>query len=424
MQNEGARFLGVRIFQVLVIIAWIFFAVLGLQGIAERLWHGHHAANYGSYVVWGLWVSAYIYFIGLSAGAFLLSSLIYVFDFKQLENLGRLSLFVAIVTLFMALLSIWFDLGRMDRFYNVFLYPNFTSMMAWMVWLYTIYTIIMILELWFSLRPDLARMQSVGGIKGMIARALAFSRGPLSPEQEERCLDYLRILAITGVPLAITFHGGVGALFSTLAARPFWHTPLMPILFLTGALVSGGALMTFIVAAFWKNGDAEYREMLTLLGKVVLGLLIFDVVLEWAEYSIPMWYGVGHEVDLLNKVLFGEFWWVFWLIHLGLGTLVPLLLLVFGGDRPAAVGLAGLLIAITFMTVRLNIVIPGLIVPHLRGLESAYVHPRLVFHYVPSFFEWKVTFFVVAVGMTLFFLGYWLLPLIPVKDQQNLQAAA
>ncbi|MBC7353802.1 MAG: polysulfide reductase NrfD, partial [Thermogutta sp.] len=92
MQNEAARFLGVRVFQVLVIIAWIFFAVLGLQGIAERLWHGHHAANYGSYVVWGLWVSAYIYFIGLSAGAFLLSSLIYVFDFKQLENLGRLSL--------------------------------------------------------------------------------------------------------------------------------------------------------------------------------------------------------------------------------------------------------------------------------------------------------------------------------------------
>lgn len=109
------------------------------------------------------------------------------------------------------------------------------------------------------------------------------------------------MLAIVGVPLAVAFHGGVGALFSTLSARPFWHTPLMPILFLTGALVSGGALMAFVVAALYPHRDDEYRQMVTYVGRAVLGLLIFDVVLEWAEFSVPMWYGVGHEYDLLMR---------------------------------------------------------------------------------------------------------------------------
>jgi molybdopterin-containing oxidoreductase family membrane subunit len=135
------------------------------------------------------------------------------------------------------------------------------------------------------------------------------------------------------------------------------------------------------------------------------------MILEWAEFSVPMWYGVGHEYELLMRVLFGPFWWVFWVVHFALGTVVPALLLTWRPQRPWAVGVAGLLVAVTFMTVRLNIVIPGLIEPHLQGLQNAFVHPRLTFSYIPSLFEWQITFFVVAVGATLFYLGYRFLPL-------------
>jgi molybdopterin-containing oxidoreductase family membrane subunit len=151
--------------------------------------------------------------------------------------------------------------------------------------------------------------------------------------------------------------------------------------------------------------------MVSFIGRAVLGLLIFDVILEWAEFSVPMWYGVGHEYDHLMRVLFGEFWWVFWILHVALGTLLPGALLVFRGSRAWAVATAGLLIAVTFMTVRLNIVIPGLLDPHLRGLQNAFTDHRLVFWYVPSWFEWRVTFFIVAVGAALFYLGNRFLPL-------------
>jgi molybdopterin-containing oxidoreductase family membrane subunit len=187
----------------------------------------------------------------------------------------------------------------------------------------------------------------------------------------------------------------------------------MPILFLTGALVSGGGLMAFVVAAFYPHRDDELRQMVSFIGRAVLGLLIFDVILEWAEFSVPMWYGVGHEYDLLMRVLFGDFWWVFWVLHVGMGCLVPLFLLVFRGDRLWSVGLAGLLVAVTFMTVRLNIVIPGLLDPALQGLQNAFTDHRLVFWYVPSFFEWQVTLFIVALGSALFYFGHRFLPLIP-----------
>jgi molybdopterin-containing oxidoreductase family membrane subunit len=398
-------------FRTMLWILWLLGAGLAAHGIYQRMFHGHHAAAYGSYVVWGLWVSAYIYYIGLSAGSFLLSSLIYVFGFKQLQRIGKLSLFVAIVSLFMALVLILFDLGRMGRFWHVYASPNFGSMMAWMVWLYTAYFLLMCVEMWFALRPDLARWSAEAGMRGSIGKRLAFSAGPLTAEQEDAGQGWIKWLAAAGVPLAIAFHGGVGALFSTLSAREFWHTPLMPILFLTGALVSGTALMGFTVAAFWPTRDDIWRRTLHYIGRAVLGLLIFDVILEWAEFSVPMWYGVGREYGTLMQMLFGEYWWVFWVLHFGFGTVIPLILLITRGRRPWAVGLSGFLVASTFMAVRLNIVIPGLIEPHLQGLQNAFQDARLRFSYFPSFFEWEVSLAMVVLGTAIFYLGYRFLPL-------------
>lgn len=401
-----------RFVAVILFLLWIVLAGFGAPGFIARFTEGHEAAGYGSYVVWGLWVSAYIYFIGLSAGAFLVSSLIYVGGFKQLERLGRLALYTAICTLLMALVSIWFDLGRMWRFYRVFTDPNFGSMMAWMVWLYTAYFVLLLVELWLASRSELAHQGATEkGIRGWIGRTLSFSQGPLTEAQRERSESWLRTLAAVGIPLAICFHGGVGALFGTLSARPYWHSPLMPVLFLTGALLSGGGLLTFIVATFWPERDNQWREAVRFLGRALFVLLLVDIMLEWAEFSIPMWYGVGHEYELMTRILFGEYWWGFWILHILLGTLIPLVLLGGFPKSSSATAVAGLLIAVTFMVVRLNLVVPGLVDPHLKGLAEAYQHPRLSFDYVPTLFEWQVTLFVVSIGMLLMYLGFRFLPL-------------
>jgi protein NrfD len=372
---------------------WIAAMIFGGAGIVERVLYGHQLAAYTSYVPWGMWVAAYIFFIGLSAGAFLLSSLVYVFGVRSLERIAKLSLFTAAVTLAMALLSILFDLGHMERFWEVFARPQFHSMMAWMVWLYTGYFTLLLAELYFALRGNWNENANGEGSAG------------------DRKI--LRILGAIGIPLAIAFHGGVGALFGTVAAREYWHSALYPIIFLVGALLSGGALMTFIVAFFWPKRDEAWLESLRFLSKLVLGLVIFDFILEWAEYSIPGWYGIGAEYHLISYVLFGPFWYVFWIIHLGFGVLLPVALLA-SSKRPAVLGLAAGLVAVTFFAIRLNLVIPGLISPELQGLQTAYLDPighRLQFTYLPSMFEWQVTIGVLAIGVALFYLGYRYLPL-------------
>jgi molybdopterin-containing oxidoreductase family membrane subunit len=352
---------------------WAVAFLLGLLGLWQRLTYGHHFAAYGSYVTWGLWVSAYIWLTGLSAGAFLLSSLVYVFHVKPLERLGRISLLTALITLLMALLSIWFDLGHMERFFYVFIRPNFQSMMAWMVWLYTAYTILLAAELYLVLKAP-ARMK------------------------------LLQILGAIGIPIAVAFSGGVGALFATVAARPYWHSPIVPIFFLTGALVSGGGLLLGISAFLYPMLPQERKNLVQFLAKIVAGLLLFDLLLEWAEFSVSLWYGFGEKVRTLHLILFGPFWWVFWIVHLLLGSLIPLYL-IFTKKEPAPLGIAGFLIAITFMAVRLNIVIPALVTPELEGLQTAFRDQRLRFDYIPSLHEWLVVLFIVSLGIALFYLS-------------------
>lgn len=392
---------------------WISGAVLfaaGLVGWYDRLANGHLNANYGSVVTWGLWVAAYIYFIGLSAGSFLISSLVYVFNMKRFERIGRLAVFTAVVTLFLALLAIWADIGHMLRAWHVLVYANFKSPMAWMIWLYSAYFVLLVAELWFLLRRDLVAGSGAPGPKGAIYRLLSLGSRDESEASAERDRRVVRVLATIGVPVAIMFHGGVGALFGVVAARPHWHSGMFPILFLLSALVSGGALLT-VIAAIFQDGWRANRDTVLALGQMVLGLLLLDVLFQISELLVAFYGGIPSHLQGFRLAIGGPFWWVFWWWQLVLGTAIPLLLLILPTRKdPRWVSLAGLLIAAGFLGVRLNIVIPGLAAEEIRGISQAIASARMTTHYVPSATEWLVTLGVVGLGLLLFGFGELLLP--------------
>jgi len=387
----------------------VFFAV-GLYGWYDRFANGHLNANYGSLVPWGLWVAAYIYFIGLSAGSFLISSLVYVFNVKRFESVGRLAVFTAIVTLFLALLSIWADLGHMFRAWEVLVYPNFQSPMAWMIWLYSTYMVLLIVEMWFLLRRDLAAGKSQPGLRGAVYSALSLGSADTSDEGATRDRKVVRVLATIGVPVAIMFHGGVGALFGVVAARPMWNSGLFPILFLLSALASGGALLTLVSAVF-QDGWTRNRETVLALGKMVLGLLLLDALFQFSEILVAFYGGVPDHIAGLQLMLSGPFWWVFWGWQIVLGTLIPVALLALPTRKnPIGVSVAGLCVALGFLGVRLNIVIPGLATEEIRGLSAAFASARISTNYAPSSTEWLVTIGIVGLGLLLFGFGEMLMP--------------
>lgn len=393
---------------------WIAGATLfgvGLIGWGDRFIYGHAHANYGSIVPWGLWVAAYMYFIGLSAGSFLISSLVYVFDVKKYERIGRLALFTALVTLLMALLSIWSDLGHMFRAWHVMVYPNFRSPMAWMIWLYSMYGLLLAVELWFLLRRDLIVGAARPDRSGRVYRLLSLGSRDTSEESGRRDRRVVRVLATIGVPLAIMFNGGAGTLFGVIAARPHWHSGLLPILFLLSALVSGAALLTWIAAVF-QRGTEDKRDLVLALGSLVMSLLLIDLLFQASEILVAFYGGVPTSVAGFELMIAGPFWWVFWIGQIALGTVLPLFLLLSRRTKYDVgwVALAGLLVAVGFLAVRLNIVVPGLAVEEIRGLSDAIASPRMTTLYVPSITEWLLFGGVLGLGLLLFGLGELLLP--------------
>ncbi|MEX1169388.1 MAG: NrfD/PsrC family molybdoenzyme membrane anchor subunit [Chloroflexota bacterium] len=380
-------------------------------GVYLRLTTGHEQANYGSIVPWGLWVAQYIYFIGLSAGSFLLSSLVYVFGVKRFEPIGRLAVFTAIVSLVLALFTIWMDIGHLERFWHVFAYPNAVSPMAWMIWLYTSYFILLLAEFWLLMRRDLVVARSMPGWRGIVARVAALGAHGASDESLAADMRKVRIIATVGVPLAILFHGGVGALFGVLASRPYWHSGLFPIIFLVSALASGGALLT-VASAIFQEGWREHRQMILDLGKLVLGLLLLDALLQFSEILVGSYGGEPGYVASLQLSLAGPYWYVFWIGQVGIGLALPIVILATPlGRNPRLVTLACGAVVIGFIGVRLNIVIPGMSVEEIAGLSRAVDDPRYATDYFPSAFEWLITFGIGGLGLILFGLGEVFLPL-------------
>ncbi len=392
-----------KTFDKLFWLVTIILFIIGIIGVSNRLIYGHKNTNYGSYIPWGLWIASYIWLIGLSAGAFVMSTMTYVFKVKSVQSVGKLALLLAIATLIGAMLSVWFDLGHMWRVWELVLHPHLTSMMGWMSVLYGSYIVLLIVELFIAIRVDL--ISSADGKKTL--------------------KTLLTIIGSIGIPLAFAFHGGVGGVFAAISSRAYWHSPLMPVYFLAGAFLSGGALFAFIASIYAPNKHTpEFIEMMSFIGKIVLAFLILDTILEISEIYVGLFTTTPYDTPVIKAILTGNYWYAFWIFHVVFGIIIPGYLLIVKPRSVKAIAAAGLLIAVTFLAVRLNIVIPGLILPEIHGLDQAFVNSRLTYHYIPSVMEWQVEAFVVSIVMAVFMIGKKILPIVSNSDSVQSENAA
>lgn len=352
-------------------------SAMGMWGVWIRMTEGLKVTALTSYVSWGLWVAFYIFFIGLSAGSFLLSTLVYVFGMKRLERVGKIALLSALCSLGAGLTFIMIDLGHPLRFWHTLVYRNFGSVLEWEIFFYLIYALIILAELWL----------------------LTFSKSPKVPA-------WVRMLGIVGIPVAIGVHGGTGSIFALAVGRPYWNSGLLPIIFLVSALASGAALVTFLWAVLGPK-DAEKRSIVRTLAQLMALFLTIDALLVASEFLVGLYSGIPHEADALIA-LTTHFWFVFWVGQLGFGLLIPLLLVLLPSTRQSTgwLGLAGFSAVLGILAVRMNLVVPAYVVPQFEGLRDAYVDARLQFQYTPNALEWIVAIGVVALTILIFSLIY------------------
>ena len=402
-------------------IAW--YAVLGVlllvggYAVWLRITRGLASTDLTSVTPWGAWVAFYIYFVGLSAGAFLVSTMANVFEIGGLHRIDRDALFAAIVSMIVALLFVWIDLGRMDRNFYPFIWRQLTSPLSWEVHAYVAYIGVLMTELYLSMRIDLARVAAADdGIRGKLARVLTLGRTSRSTASARTDRKWLKRVGIAGIPLAIFFvHGGTGVLFSASAARSYWASGLFPVIFIISAVVSGTALVMalYVLRTRLFSDDALDLGLLDRLGQLLIAFIVVDMAFTGIDALIALTSLHSAEVETWEMIFFGEMSWSFWVIMVGLGWVFPLLLISKRSMRrtPWIAVIAGISVVIGIIGVRFNIVVPPQILPVMEGLPSG--------SYFPTPVEWATSIGMIAVGLLIYTLGAELLPLTPLEDDHE-----
>lgn len=398
---------------------WIGFLFLlliaGGYFIVERLFQGLPVTNLSSITPWGAWIAFYIFFVGLSAGSFLLSTLIYVFGMMEYERIGRMALFTAIVCMIVALTFVLMDLGRPERMLNAIIYWNVTSPLAWEVHFYLVYIALLTTELYIAMREDLVRLAGTVSLKGKVAKWLTFKNSTINETTKKRDHKWMKILGTIGIPLAILgVHGGTGTIFAVVQARPSWNTGLFPVIFVVSAMVSGTALLLAMYIIKKKATKQKIDHgMVVSLAKMMVGFLFIDLGLQFYEYLVGVYGLEHHHLEGLGTMMGSAYSWSFWGVQMFLGAAIPIFL-VFNkktGTNVNALLTAAILIVIGIIGVRFNIVVPAQIVPLFEGLPAG--------DYFPTFNEWMVSVGIAAMGLLIYTFGEQLLPIEEIQSSEK-----
>jgi Ni/Fe-hydrogenase subunit HybB-like protein len=265
----------------------------------------------------------------LVAGAFIMASLVRVFNVKALEPVYRLALLTALSFLLCATLPLLFHLGHPERCLEIMMTPHFSSPMAMFGFVYAWYLMaVLLLELWFDYRQDFVRWaKTESGFRGIIYHA--FTLGVTDESEKAVGLDMKmgRALSIIGIPSAFLLHGYVGFIFGSIKANPWWGNVLMPIIFILSAVVSGIALCVFnyMVLTWIRRRTLDMRCLDTMTMFLFYALVVDAAVegLDWlhrtysAEEGFYVLQTMARE-KLFYTLLFGQAM---------IGTLLPLILL-------------------------------------------------------------------------------------------------
>jgi predicted membrane protein len=171
---------------------------------------------------WSILIVVYPYITGLVAGAFILASLVKVFNVKEVQPTYRLSLLTALAFLLVAPLPLQLHLGHPYRAFEIFLTPNFSSAMAMFGFVYAWYLMaVLLLEIWFEYRRDLVVWASQERFPmSWIYRTLSLFSKDISQRAVEFDSKAVKAITIVGIPSAFLLHGYVGFIFGSVKANP------------------------------------------------------------------------------------------------------------------------------------------------------------------------------------------------------------
>ena len=317
---------------------------------------------------WSILIVLYPYITGLVAGAFILASLERVFKVEAVKPTYRLALLTALAFLLVAPLPLQLHLGHPERSLEMYLTPHTSSAMAMFGFIYLWYlTVVLLVEIWLEFRVEIVHMaQSSTGWKRLVYRLLTLGSYNISPAARRIDDRVGYVVTVIGIPSAFLLHGYVGFIFGSIKANPWWSTPLMPIVFLFSAMVSGIAavMVLYMVSMKAKKTPIDMRCLDT-IARYLFYTFIIDFTLEMLDL-VHRTYEADESFRSLDFMVHTRLWGSQVILQICLGTLVPLALLastqlfrIAAARRRAMYAVAGCLTLIGIFAMRWNVVIGG-----------------------------------------------------------------
>jgi Ni/Fe-hydrogenase subunit HybB-like protein len=328
---------------------------------------------------------------------------------------------------------------------NVMMTPHFTSAIAAFGIVFTTYGFIVASEIWFVYRQFF--VETVMGLRVkqhrnlvesgqlMLYSLLTLGAMDISPEALHKDERAVGVLAGIGIPVACFLHGYAGFIFGSVKANALWMTPLMPVIFICSAVVSGIALciVTYIITMEIRKLISKRRKKnnpklpsteelksaeiltVTMTVKYLVMFLVLAITLELLDLIFRTYTAVK-SWDILRSVIYERDFFKIFILQYGLGNAVPFIIFLRPGLTIKRALVGTLLVLMGVFMMRWNVVIGG---QAFSASFSGFMDYKLPFW--PSSIElYKEGFFgaltVITTPFILFYLFTRVLPVFGVKD--------
>ncbi len=398
---------------------WVLIAVLvtvivaGLLAWFRQLDEGLIVTGMRDRIAWGLYISVFIFFTGISMAGTLISALLRAANAGWRTPITRIAEAITVVALLCGAALIVVDMGRPERLWNVLVHGRWQSPIMWDVLAVATYLTASAVYLGIPMVPDLAMFRDdVAGRLGRF-RSWFYRFGSIGwhdlPDQRKALNRAVGILMVIMIPIAVTVHTVVSWIFG-MTLRVGWNTTIFGLLFVAGAIFSGIATLVIVLVILRRIYNLE--EYITEKHFVHLGYLLASFTLIMMYINASEYLTTGFKLEegeefLFRELFLGQFAGLYWFYFLG-GLALPGLLILWKRTRTiSGIVVAAVLVNLGMFIERYFIVVSAQRVPLL---------PYEPFDYLPTWTEWTICAAVAAFFILLLALFVKVFPILAVHE--------
>lgn len=354
-----------------LIVLWAF----GLYAIFVRLTQGLGATTYLSdQFPWGAWTGFKLAAVALAAGGFTLTAAVYVFNLKEFKPILRSTVLTAYLGYLMFITALILDLGLPHHIWHPIIYWNHHSVMFEVAWCVILYTIVLTVEF----------------------LPLVFEKFKLS-KPLKIINRFMIVFVVAGVLLSTLHQSSLGTLYVIVPGKlhPLWYSGLIPVLFFISAIAAG---MAVIIFESYMSARAFGRQLQSALLEKLAHALVFVLLL-----LLTVRLEILYANNALKYIFDGSMESYLFLAEVGLGVIIPMIMLSFSKIRNNTAGLylSAILVILGLVMNRFNVTVTGMaassgvnyfpslmeIIISLTIVSVAFVAFRLAAQYLPLFSE-------------------------------------